>query len=162
VIGSAGSNEKCAWLRNVAKVDVAVNYRDAHLRKSLKEAAPNGIDVYFDNVGGEQLNAALPRTRPNGRIGMCGMISAYNNEGAMSEGVVTLPTMMHNRISMRAYIWQDHIHLWPQFLTAMRGWLGTGAMLGETTVYKGLEAVPEAIVVLFEGGNLGKMLVKLG
>lgn len=161
VIGSAGSPEKCAWLRDVARLDAVINYNQGPLRKSLREAAPKGIDVYFDNVGGEHLDAALPRMRMHGRVAICGMISAYNNKGALSEGVTTLATMMYNRITMRAYIWQDHVALWPQFLCAMRGWLGDGAIHAEETIFEGLESAPEALIGLFEGKNLGKMLVRL-
>jgi len=161
VIGSAGSPEKCAWLSDVAGLDAVINYRAGSLRKSLKAAAPDGIDVYFDNVGGEHLDAALPRMRMHGRVAVCGMISAYNNKGALSEGVTTLATMMYNRITMRAFIWQDHLALWPQFLAAMRGWLASGAIRAEETIHDGLEAAPEALIGLLTGKNLGKTLVRL-
>lgn len=161
VIGSAGSEEKCEWLLSVAKVDAAINYNARPLRKSLKDAAPDGIDVYLDNVGGSHLEAVLPRMRPHGRVAICGMISAYNNKGALSEAVTTLPTMMYNRITMRAYIWEDHLRLWPQFSVAMQAWLRSGAVVAEDTIFTGLESAPQALIGLFEGKNLGKMIVQL-
>jgi NADPH-dependent curcumin reductase CurA len=161
VIGSAGSADKCAWLRDKARLDQVVNYNEQPLRKSLKEAAPSGIDVYFDNVGGSHLDATLPRMRMHGRVAICGMISAYNNKGALSEGVTTLATMMYNRITMRAFIWQDHVTIWPQFLQAMRQWLANGDLVTEETIYHGLEKAPDALIALLSGKNLGKMLIQL-
>lgn len=162
VIGSAGSEAKCAWLRDVAGLDAVLNYSDGQLRRNLKSAAPDGIDVYFDNVGGEHLNAALPRMRMRGRIAVCGMISAYNNAGAVSECVNTLSNMMYNRLSMRGFIVWDHQHLRPQFLKDMRAWLAAGRIKAEETILDGLEAFPDALIGLLAGRNLGKMLVKLG
>lgn len=161
VIGSAGSAAKCDWLTQEARLHQVINYNETPLRAALKAAAPGGIDVYFDNVGGAHLEAALPRMRLHGRVAICGMISAYNNKGALSEGVTTLSTMMYNRITMRAFIWQDHRAVWPQFLTAMRGWLASGAVKAETTIFSGLESAPEALRAMFEGRNLGKVLVRL-
>jgi NADPH-dependent curcumin reductase CurA len=161
VIGSAGSDAKCAWLRDVAGVDVAINYRSGVLRKLLKAAAPDGIDVYFDNVGGEHLNACLPRMRMRGRIVVCGMISTYNNDGAISECVNTLANMMYNRLTMTGFIVWDHVHLRERFLSDMRGWIAQGQVRWEETVYEGLENAPAALIGLFTGQNLGKMLVRI-
>jgi NADPH-dependent curcumin reductase CurA len=161
VIGSAGSEAKCAWLRDVARVDVAIHYRSGVLRKLLKAAAPDGIDVYFDNVGGEHLNAALPRMRMRGRIVVCGMISTYNNDGAISDCVNTLANMMYNRLTMTGFIVWDYVHLRERFLADMRGWIAQGQVRWEETVYEGLENAPRALIGLFTGQNLGKMLVKI-
>lgn len=160
-IGSAGSAEKCTWLRDVAGLDAVINYKTGVLRKALKEAAPDGIDVFFDNVGGEHLNAALPRMRMRGRIAVCGMISAYNNRGAISEGVTTLSNMMYNRLTMRGFVVWDFERMRPQFLADMRGWLAGGKIKYEETVYKGIAAAPEALIGILAGKNLGKMLVQL-
>lgn len=102
VIGSAGTDEKCRWLKEDLGLDAAINYKKGELRASLKAAAPKGIDVYFENVGGEHLNAALPRMNALGRIAVCGMISAYNNFGAVSEPVTTLSNMIYNRVMIAA------------------------------------------------------------
>lgn len=161
VIGSTSSEEKCAWLRDTLGLDVAINYRDGVLRKSLKAAAPNGLDVYFDNVGGEHLDAALPRMNVFGRIPICGMISAYNNFGAISSGVTTLSNMVYQRITMQGFVVWDFNDRKEEFLDDMRGWLKTGKMHYEETVYDGIESAPDALIGLFTGQNTGKMLVKL-
>jgi NADPH-dependent curcumin reductase CurA len=160
-VGSAGSDAKCAWLRDVARVDAAINYRDGVLRRTLKAAAPQGIDVYFDNVGGEHLNAALPRMRMRGRIVVCGMISTYNTDGALSECVNTLSNMMYNRLTMTGFIVWDYLHLRERFLSDMRTWIAEGRVRWEETVYEGLENAAAAMIGLFTGQNLGKMLLKI-
>ena len=161
VIGSAGSAAKCAWLQDTLGLDVAINYREGVLRKSLKAAAPNGIDVYFDNVGGEHLDAALPRMNVFGRIPICGMISAYNNFGAISSGVTTLSNMVYQRITMQGFVVWDFNDRKAEFLDDMRAWLRAGQMHYEETVYDGIESAADALIGLFTGQNTGKMLVKL-
>ena len=161
VIGSTGSNEKCDWLRDTLGLDVAINYREGVLRKSLKAAAPNGLDVYFDNVGGDHLDAALPRMNVFGRIPICGMISAYNNFGAISTGVTTLSNMVYQRITMQGFVVWDFNDRKDEFLDDMRGWVKAGKMHYEETVFDGIEKAPEALIGLFTGQNTGKMLVKL-
>jgi NADPH-dependent curcumin reductase CurA len=160
-VGSAGSPEKCRWLRDVAKLDAVINYKEGVLRKTLKDAAPDGIDVYFDNVGGEHLNATLPRMRMRGRIAVCGMISAYNTRGAISEPVTTLANIMYNRLTMKGFIIWDYEYLRPTFLADMRTWLGEGKIKYEETILHGIASAPAALIGIMEGRNLGKMLVKL-
>jgi NADPH-dependent curcumin reductase CurA len=161
VIGSAGSDEKCAWLRNELRVDVAINYKKQKLRHALKESAPKGIDVYFENVGGEHLNAALPRMNPLGRIPVCGMIAAYNNFGSSSEPVTTLSNLIYNRITMRGFVVSEFESLRPQFLADMKGWLREGRIKYRETILEGIEQAPAALIGLFSGLNTGKMLVRL-
>jgi NADPH-dependent curcumin reductase CurA len=161
VIGSAGSDEKCHWLKQELGLDVAINYKTAELRSALKSAAPRGIDVYFDNVGGEHLNAALPRMNALGRIAVCGMISAYNNFGAISEPVTTLSNMIYNRLTMRGFVFYEFEPLRKQFLTDMKNWLKAGRLQYRTTILQGIEQAPAALIGLFSGTNTGKMLVQL-
>ena len=161
VIGSTSTEEKCRWLRDTLGLDVAINYNEGVLRKNLKAAAPNGIDVYFDNVGGSHLDAALPRMNVLGRIPICGMISAYNNFGAISEGVTTLANMIYQRVTMRGFVVYDFEDQREKFLDDMRGWLTTGEMKYEETIYDGIEQASDALIGLFTGANIGKMLVKL-
>ena len=161
VLGSAGSEEKCAWLREVARLDEVINYKAGVLRKLIKNAAPEGFDVFFDNVGGEHLNAALPRMRMRGRIALCGMISSYNNKAALSDGITTLATMMYNRLRMEGFVQSDYAHLQPQFLADMRGWIKNGRLHFAETIFDGIEQAPMALIGLFTGENLGKMLVRL-
>jgi NADPH-dependent curcumin reductase CurA len=161
VIGSAGSDEKCAWLTDELGIDVAINYRNGDLRKALKAAAPNGIDVYFENVGGAHLDAALPRMNMLGRIPVCGMISAYNNFGAISEPVTMLANMIYSRVTMRGFVVYEFNELRPQFLADMKAWINAGKMKYRETIIDGIERAPEALIGLFTGLNTGKMLVKL-
>lgn len=161
VIASAGSDEKCTWLTDELGADVAINYRSGPIRKALKAAATKGIDVYFENVGGDHLDAALPRMNVGGRIPVCGMISAYNNFGAVSDGVTTLSNLIYGRITMKGFVVSDFPHLRAQFEQDMGGWLKSGAMKYEETVMAGIEQAPQALIGLFTGANTGKMLVKL-
>ena len=161
VIGSAGSDDKCRWLKEDLKLDAVINYKTQELRTALKAAAPRGIDVYFDNVGGEHLNAALPRMNALGRIAVCGMISAYNNFGAISEPVTTLSNMIYNRLTMRGFVYYEFEALRAQFLADMKGWLEAGRIQYRSTVLQGIEQAPAALIGLFCGTNTGKMLVQL-
>jgi len=161
VIGSAGSDEKCRWLKEDLGVDAAINYKKGELRTSLKAAAPKGIDVYFENVGGEHLNAALPRMNALGRIAVCGMISAYNNFGAVSEPVTTLSNMIYNRITMRGFVFYEFEARRAQFLKDMKDWIRQGRIKYRTTIQEGIDAAPGALIGLFSGANTGKMVVQL-
>jgi NADPH-dependent curcumin reductase CurA len=161
VIGSAGSDEKCSWLKQELGLDAVINYKKGELRSALKSAAPRGIDVYFDNVGGEHLNAALPRMNALGRIAVCGMISAYNNFGAVSEPVTTLSNMIYNRLTMRGFVFYEFEPLRAQFLADMKRWLGEGRIRYRSTILPGIEQAPAALIGLFSGANTGKMLVQL-
>jgi NADPH-dependent curcumin reductase CurA len=161
VIGSAGSDEKCRWLKQDLKLDAVINYKKQELRTALKSAAVRGIDVYFDNVGGEHLNAALPRMNALGRIAVCGMISAYNNFGAISEPVTTLSNMIYNRLTMRGFVYYEFEPLRAQFLADMKQWINDGRMHYRSTILHGIEQAPAALIGLFSGANTGKMLVRL-
>jgi NADPH-dependent curcumin reductase CurA len=161
VIGSAGSEEKCRWLKDELGLDAAINYKQGELRHTLKAAAPNGIDVYFDNVGGEHLNAALPRMNPLGRVAVCGMISAYNNFGAVSEPVTTLSNIIYNRVTLRGFVYYEFESQRAKFLSDMKGWLQEGRIQFRTTIVPGIEKAPEALIGLFTGANTGKMVVQL-
>jgi NADPH-dependent curcumin reductase CurA len=161
VIGSAGSDDKCRWLKEGLGLDAVINYKKEPLRAALKSAAPRGIDVYFDNVGGEHLNAALPRMNALGRIAVCGMISAYNNFGAVSEPVTTLSNMIYNRLTMKGFVFYEFEPLRAQFLSDMRRWLGEGRVQYRSTILQGIAQAPAALIGLFGGANTGKMLVQL-
>jgi NADPH-dependent curcumin reductase CurA len=161
VIGSAGSDDKCRWLKEDLGLDAVINYKKGDLRSALKSAAPRGIDVYFDNVGGEHLNAALPRMNALGRIAVCGMISAYNNFGAISEPVTTLSNMIYNRLTMKGFVFYEFETLRAQFLADMKRWLNEGRIQYRSTILQGIEQAPAALIGLFSGNNTGKMLVQL-
>jgi NADPH-dependent curcumin reductase CurA len=161
VIGSCGSDEKVRWLMDELGFDYAFNYRKGHIRRELRSAVPDGIDVYFENVGGDHLDAALGRMRPGGRIPVCGMISAYNNEGARSEGVTALANMIYNRVTMKGFIATEFLGIRDQFLADMRRWLAEGKIVNRETIFEGIENAPAALAGLFTGANIGKMLVRL-
>jgi NADPH-dependent curcumin reductase CurA len=161
VIGSAGSEEKCRWLKKDLGLDAAINYKQGELRASLKAAAPKGIDVYFENVGGEHLNAALPRMNALGRIAVCGMISAYNNFGAVSEPVTTLSNIIYNRVTIRGFVFYEFESKRAEFLEDMKGWIKDGRMKYRTTLLQGIDEAPAALIGLFTGANTGKMVVQL-
>ncbi len=161
VIASAGSKAKIDWLKNVAKVDVAIDYRATpDLPKALAAAAPDGIDIYFDNVGGPHLEAAIGAMRMHGRIVMCGSISRYNDDVA-KPGPNNLFLVVARRLTIEGFIVSDHWDRMGEFLDAMAGWIAAGQMQWHETVVDGLEKMPEAFAGLFHGDNLGKMLVRL-
>ena len=117
--------------------------------------------MYFENVGGEHLNAALPRMNALGRIAVCGMISAYNNFGAVSEPVTTLSNIIYNRVTIRGFVYYEFESKRAQFLEDMKGWLRQGRLKYRTTILQGIEQAPAALIGLFTGANTGKMVVQL-
>jgi NADPH-dependent curcumin reductase CurA len=159
-VGSTGSDEKVRWLTDVASLDAAINYKTQPIRKALREAAPNGIDVYFDNVGGEHLDAALAVMKPLGRVAVCGMISGYNERGSRVP-VYNLSNIIYGRINLRGFVAPDFMHLYDEFRTNMTQWLKEGRIKTQETVLDGIENAPAALVGLMQGANSGKMLVRL-
>ncbi|SRR5579885_256025 len=162
VVGSAGSDEKCEWLKKNARVDATINYRTAgNLDAAVRKAFPEGIDVYFDNVGGAHLNAALGHMRMHGRIAVCGMIAQYNAT-ELPPGPANIINVIPMRLTIRGFIVSDYMNLTPQFLADMGKWRAEGKMTWHETVVNGIENAPKAFIGLFKGENLGKMLVKVG
>jgi NADPH-dependent curcumin reductase CurA len=161
VVGSCGSDEKVKHLVEDLGFDAAFNYKTDNIRKKLHELLPEGIDVYFENVGGAHLDAACGQMRPLGRIPVCGMISAYNNMGARSEGVTTLSNMIYNRVTMKGFVVYEFNHMRDEFLGDMRQWLREGILKYEETVMEGIEQAPAALIGMLRGQNTGKMLVRL-
>lgn len=160
VIGSTGSDDKAAWLRSLG-LDVVINYKKEPIREALKRAATKGIDVYFDNVGGDHLNAALPRMNLLGRIPVCGMVSAYNNPGALSAPINTLSNIIYGRVMIRGFTADDFQHLKPKFNEEMTAWVKSGKVKYQETIVDGIQNAPRALIGLLNGENTGKMLVKL-
>ena len=161
VVGSTGSQVKARWLEEVAGVDVAINYKEtSNLRRELKKACPDGIDVYFENVGGVHLEAALQYMNNFGRIAVCGMISMYNATSAQP-GPANLALMIGRRLKMQGFIVSDHLERRDDFLRDVSGWMREGRLKWEETILEGIESTPEAFIGLFHGENLGKMLVKV-
>jgi NADPH-dependent curcumin reductase CurA len=158
VVGLTGADDKVAWLRDEAGLDAVINYKTQPLVEALKAATPKGIDVYFENVGGAQLDAALQRMNVRGRIPVCGMISTYNGGG---EGVKNLFNLIYGRIRMEGFVATDFAHLNAQFMSDMTGWLKDGRIMYQETVLDGFERAPEGLIGLFEGRNTGKMLISV-
>ncbi len=158
VVGTTGSDDKVAWLRDVAGLDAVINYKTGPLAPALKAATPKGIDVYFENVGGAHLDAALARMNVRGRIPVCGMISTYNGD---REGVRNLSNMIYSRVRIEGFVASDFGHLREQFEADMTGWLKTGQIKYQETILDGFERAPEGLIGLFEGRNAGKMLIRV-
>ena len=158
VVGSTGSDDKVTWLRDVAGIDAVINYKTQPIAEALRSVTPNGIDVYFENVGGAHLDAALLRMNPRGRIPVCGMISTYNGGG---EGVRNLTSLIYGRIRMQGFVATDFPHLHSAFAQDMTGWLKNGQIKYEETILDGFERAPEGLIGLFSGLNNGKMLIRV-
>jgi NADPH-dependent curcumin reductase CurA len=158
VAGSAGSAEKVAYLEELG-FDAAFNYRDGTLGGAIDHACPDGVDVCFENVGGDHLRAALPRMRTFGRVALCGMISQYNL--TEPEPGPPLASMVPRRLTMRGFIVSDHAHRRDDFLRDMTGWVADGRVRYRETVLEGFERMPDAFLGLFSGENVGKMLVRV-
>jgi len=160
VIGSAGGADKGAWLKEIG-VDHVIDYKaEGDLTAALMKAAPDGIDVYFDNVGGTHLEAALMAARPFARFALCGMISQYNATD-MGPGVRGLIMAVGKQLRLEGFIVSSHADLQPAFIRDMSTWIGEGKLKWQETVEDGVENAPTAFLKLFKGENLGKMLVKL-
>jgi NADPH-dependent curcumin reductase CurA len=160
VIGSAGSPEKVAHLTEELGFDAALNYRDGDVAGQLAAAAPDGIDVYFDNVGGEHLEAALDVLNRDGRVAMCGAISQYNATEPVP-GPRNLGNAVGKRLTLRGFIVSDHGDRMRAFAEEVGGLLRDGRIKHRETVVEGLERAPEAFIGLLRGQNTGKMLVRL-
>jgi NADPH-dependent curcumin reductase CurA len=162
VIGSAGSAEKVAHLVDDLGFDQAFNYNDGPVGKQLRAAAPDGIDVYFDNVGGEHLEAAIFSLRTFGRVALCGAISGYNATDPQP-GPRNLGLCIGNRLTLRGFIISDHQDRFGDFAREVGTWVANGDVkFRETIVDGGIEAAPQAFIDLLRGANVGKMLVRLG
>ena len=160
VVGSAGSAAKIAWLEEVG-VDAIINYKEVNdLTTALNEACPEGLDVYFENVGGEHLQAALAVANNHARIPFCGMISQYNASEPVP-GPTNIGNIIGKRLLLQGFIVTDFMDKTAQFYADMGQWIADGKLKWRETVLEGIGSAPDAFAGLFHGENLGKMLVKL-
>lgn len=158
VVGSAGGPDKCDYVRSLG-ADAVIDYKAGSLLKQLVAAAPDGIDVYFDNVGGDHLDAAFATARKDARFAICGMIEGYNSAEPMCFRFMMRVIAM--RIRIQGFIFTDYVPKMAQFHRDMGGWMASGAVKNRDTVVEGLEQTPSAFLGLFSGANTGKMLVRL-
>lgn len=161
VIGSTGSDQKVAWLKDTLALDGAMNYKvTSDIGDRLQELCPEGIDLYFDNVGGTHLEAALAHMKNFGRILICGMISMYNATEPVP-GPSNLSMIIAKRLMLKGMILADHLDMIPQFNRDMSGWIAEGKIHWQDTIIEGVEKAPQAFIGLFSGDNIGKMLVRV-
>ena len=161
VIGSAGSAQKVAHLIDDLGFDAAFNYKDGPVRRQLREAAPDGIDVYFDNVGGDHLEAAIGSLRKYGRIALCGAIAQYNDTEPPA-APRNLALAVGKELTLRGFIVSNHTDRMPAFAHQMAGWLREGRITWQETVVEGgVERAPDAFLGVLRGENTGKMVVRL-
>jgi len=158
VIGSAGGEAKCAFVRSLG-ADQVVDYKAGPILKGLAAAAPDGIDVYFDNVGGDHLDAAFALARNDARFAICGMIEGYNAREPMSFRFIQ--RIIAARIQLKGFLVFDYFPRIEEFYRDMGPWVADGTVKSRETVVEGLESMPDAFLGLFRGANVGKMLVRL-
>jgi len=158
-VGIAGGKAKCDYVVNELGFDACIDYKAGRLNDDLRAAAPKGIDCYFENVGGEILDAVLKQMNAFSRIAVCGLISQYNATEAY--GVKTFQSILTNRIKVQGFIVSDRMELWAKALPELVGWVAGGKIKYRETVAQGLENAPKAFIGLLKGENFGKQLVKL-
>ena len=155
----AGSDEKCAWLVDDLGFDAAINYKTQDVAAELDRLCPDGMNIYFDNVGGEILDICLARIAMNARVVICGGISRYNAEGPIP-GPKNYFNLVFRRARMEGFIVLDYAARFPEAVQEMRGWMDSGQLQQSKTVIDGFEKLPNALIQLFEGANTGKLMVK--
>jgi NADPH-dependent curcumin reductase CurA len=184
VVGSCGSDEKVRWLLDELKIGQAFNYRklgEDNISSELSRICPNGIDLYFDNVGGKHLEAAIDNMNTFGRIALCGTTSQYNKTDnsttsnnningssssstptSHSSGPSNLSLAVSHRLKLQGFIWSDHTDILNEFNASMSKWIAESKIKWKENIFEGLENAPKAFVILFKGESVGRMLVKVG
>ncbi len=159
VVGIAGGRQKCDYLVDELGFDAAIDYKGEDLGKALREHCPKGIDVFFDNVGGETLNTVLPMLRMHGRVAICGAISQYNNTEPVS-GPSNYLSLLVSRARMEGFIVFDFADRYPEAMAAMGAWLAAGKLKSKEQIEDGIENFPAVLLKLFDGGNFGKLILR--
>ncbi len=160
VVGIAGGQQKCNYLINELGFDSAIDYKNNNLRTALKEKCPKGIDVFFDNVGGEILNLALTKLRRNARVVICGAISQYNS--STTEGPSNYLSLLVNRARMEGFIILDYADRFTQGVAEMAQWMAQGQLKSKEHICKGIENFYDTFLRLFSGEKLGKLILQVG
>src|SRR5689334_7162604 len=159
-VGIAGGPDKCKYVTGTLGFDACVDYKSGDLKKQLREACPKGVDVYFDNVGGEILDTVLTQLAMHARIVICGAISQYNNAGPM-KGPSNYMSLLVNRAMMKGMVVFDHAARYKDAAMEMGGWMMQGKLKSREDIVDGLETFPEALLKLFKGENFGKLVLKV-
>ena len=161
-VGLAGSDEKCAWLTGELGFDAAINYKTGEVRQALKEHCPDGIDVYFDNTGGEILEAALSRMNLRGRVVCSGVVSQYDT-AAPAPGPRGVPGLVvTKRLRMEGFIVSDFFRQRAEATEQLAGWIADGQLVVREDILEGIEAAPRGLIGLLRGENIGKRMVRVG
>jgi len=161
VVGIAGGAEKCHYIAHELGLDAAIDYKSENVKQSLREHCPEGIDVYFDNVGGAILEAALAQIKLHARIVICGAISQYCNTGPVT-GPGNYLSLLSNRATMKGMLVLDYVDRYPQAGAEMANWMAAGRLKSREDIVEGLETFPETLPKLFKGENTGKLMLKVG
>ena len=159
VVAIAGNDDKCAWLKNDLKVDEVINYKKEPILESLKEKCPEGIDIYFENVGGETLDAALTLMNNYGRIPVCGLISMYNDWD--TPGPKMFRNILMKRLTVKGFLVSDYLDRYSESLEALSKWMAEGKIQYKVDIVEGIENAPSAVNKLFTGENTGKLVIKV-
>ena len=159
VVGIAGSDDKCNWLKNDLKVDKVINYKKQPILDKLRETCPNGIDIYFENVGGKTLDAALTLMNNFGRIPVCGLISMYNDWN--EPGPKMFRNILMKRLTVKGFLVSDYLDRYSESLESLSLWMSEGKIQYKVDVVEGIENAPFAVNKLFTGENKGKLIVKV-
>jgi len=160
VVGTAGGPEKCRYVVEDLGFDAAINYKSEDVPKELQRHCPKGVDIYFDNVGGEILDAVLAQIARGARIVICGAISQYNNTGPI-KGPSNYLSLLVNRASMKGMLVLDYAELYAAAAREMAGWMAAGKLRSREHIVEGLHTFPDALLMLFKGENTGKLLLKI-
>ena len=161
VVGIAGGPEKCQFLIDELGFDAAVDYKNENVKKALKQACPDGVDVFYDNVGGEILDDVLTQINLHARIVICGAISQYNNTTAV-KGPSNYLSLLVNRARMEGILVFDNIKEYPVAMKDIAGWIQSGELTVKDHIVEGIETLPETLMMLFNGKNFGKLVLKVG
>ena len=161
VIGIAGGAEKCRWLTEEVNFNAAIDYKEANMRHAIREVCPKGVNVVFDNVGGDFLDAALTKLCLNARIVLCGAISRYN-EKILPPGPTNYMSLIFMRAKMEGFIVTDFLEKYPEAIEEMKSWVNEGKIIYKEDIQEGLENAPKTLQRLYTGKNKGKQLLKLG
>ena len=159
-VGIAGGPQKCGWIVEELGFDAAIDYKSEDVGAALKQHCPAGVDVYFDNVGGEILEAVLARLARGARVVICGAISQYNNIDSM-RGPSNYMSLLVNRARMEGFVVMDYTARYPEASREMAGWIADGRLVAREDVIEGFERFPDALVKLFRGENVGKLVLKV-